>query len=121
MPVFLGPDDIAAWRSLAPTLLRLGVLSEIDGTALAALVMTYGDMVRAKRDLDENGTTFTTEKGYEGPRPALKVYEAAKRELRFWLSEFGLTPASRTRVKVGKQSREAKEAEEARKHVLNLA
>ena len=80
------PDLRAEWKRQAPRLERLGLLTEIDGDALATLCALE---VRFRLML-EAGDASTT---------ALAVIAKEKRAL--W-SRFGMTPADRVRVKVDK-------------------
>ena len=94
----------SAWRSLAPMLRRLRVLTEADTMALASACEAYADLSRARAELETVGwyQTVRTKSGDPMTRlhPAVGVAQDADRRLRAWLAEFGLTPSSRSRVSV---------------------
>lgn len=101
-PAWLDKISKAKWKSVAPELERIGVLTKIDGAILAAYCKNYSRWVMAERVLTEKGTTYesNTAKGIiVRVRPELKIAEEAMRQMRAFASEFGLTPSSRTRLK----------------------
>jgi len=101
-PAWLDKISKAKWRSVAPELEKIGVLTKIDGATLAAYCKNYSRWVVAEKILTEKGTTYES-KTAKGTiirvRPELKIAEEAMRQMRAFASEFGLTPSSRTRLK----------------------
>lgn len=84
-PAYIRSDPalIAEWKRHAPRLLKLGLLTEIDDEALAALCVLsvkFREMV--------------------GAGAAASALANVSRELRALWSRFGMTPADRCRVKV---------------------
>ena len=79
-----------------------GQLSMESGPSLIALCQCYGEWVHLARDIRKNGRSFMTysvtgdevEKG----RPQVGMLADADRRFKAWLSEFGLTDASRGKV-----------------------
>jgi P27 family predicted phage terminase small subunit len=103
-PDFL--DDVAKseWSRVCEDLQRMGVLSTVDRPSIAAYCVTYSRWVEAERHVKQHGLIVKSPtKGIPMPNPFLWVATSAMAELRKWLVEFGLTPSSRSRIKIGPQ------------------
>lgn len=91
-------DEVARaeWSRVVPELERLGVLTVVDGAGLEAYCANYSMAVRLSK-IASAAPLLKTEKG-------LRVNPASGEARRYWTlvkqfaAEFGLTPASRTRV-----------------------
>lgn len=83
-------DSVATeeWKRVVPELYKLGLLTNIDIVAMEGYCRTYSKYLKASEKAD------TTE---EGLRWASKELQYLK-ELRLLMSEFGMTPSSRSRV-----------------------
>jgi P27 family predicted phage terminase small subunit len=89
-PVWLDPTATEAWRELAPKLVKLGLLTELDQQRFSMLC-THWSRWRRLCEADPMGTDHT--------KAGLLRREA---EIVARLSAaFGLDPASRTALKVG--------------------
>jgi P27 family predicted phage terminase small subunit len=97
----------AEWNRIAPILLKLGVLTIVDGSELAAYCQSYARWLQAEACLDEHGLLVeepvTNRAGdVVGHRlkknPAATIASDMKKAVRAFASDFGLSPASRTRV-----------------------
>lgn len=112
-PLFLDDDATAEWERIAPELEDIGILAEIDETALAAYCVAVSRWKRAEKDIEENGITVDSQTGTK-KNPSCTVANEALAQMRAFGSEFGLTPASRSRISVGlsgqKKPRNAQEA-----------
>jgi P27 family predicted phage terminase small subunit len=100
------PDHLKAearkeWNWLVPKLVALGVGTEIDRDALVAYCRVYARWDRAEKKLDQEGDTVTSPNGYIMPSPYLAIANKALEQMHKFLTEFGMTASSRTRVKVG--------------------
>ena len=62
-PDHLDKDARKEWRRLVPILLRMRVLTEADGYALANLCQAYSTMAKAQRKLNETGLLLKTPSG----------------------------------------------------------
>jgi P27 family predicted phage terminase small subunit len=102
-PPHLSAEAKAAWRQYATLLDRLGVLTEADGAALAALAEASADLKGARAALEARGArTYenvtaaggVTHRAY----PEVAMITDANRRLRTWLQSFGLTPVDRAKV-----------------------
>jgi phage terminase small subunit len=85
-PWLTAPLACAEWARIAPRLLALGLLTEVDGEAFGLMcghLADAGEQMRMGRPVDPRLTS----------------------EIRQFLSQFGMTPASRSKV-VGKPPEE---------------
>lgn len=111
-PAWLNREAKKMWKELAPELDKLGLLTSIDGYTFAAACQSYGVWVECERYFKKKdpetkipyGRTYsyTNKSGATNliERPEVKIGQKAIAEFRAFCSEFGLTPASRTRIEV---------------------
>lgn len=97
-PDYLGPIARAKWLELAPRLVALGLLTELDLDAFAVYCIAWQDVHEADAAIAKEGAYFTTEKGYVGVHPAVMARNRALDRLRKVGGDFGMTPASRSGV-----------------------
>ena len=97
-PTWLDREAKREWRRLAPALERLGLLTEVDGSALAGYCQAFARWQQAEKVMTEKGLTFETEKGYLVPRPEVTIARQMMVQMRAFSVEFGLTPSSRGRL-----------------------
>ena len=88
------------WHRLAQTLHDMGVLTTVDRAALAAYCQSWGRWVEAEEKLQESPTLFKTPSGYVQQSPWLSVANKQLELMGRYMSELGITPASRSRVSV---------------------
>lgn len=104
MPSTLTDFAAANWDRFCGVLESMGVLSVADEFALEQLVETYAQWLHAQGVIDIEGTHYTTESKSGGTmvraHPAVAMRSDAARRFASLMSEFGLTPASRSRVSV---------------------
>ena len=98
----LSPTAQKIWPQLSAILLNMGVLTEADGLALTAMAEAFADMMDCKKLVLEQGRLLYMENanGNITIRANPLVGQAADAERRFWMwaTQFGLTPASRSKV-----------------------
>jgi P27 family predicted phage terminase small subunit len=101
-PPHLSDGAKVQWRHFVKLLDAMGVLTEADGPALAALSETADDLVAARRALAAYGgsLTYVTEAGMIRVYPEVRLVNDATKRLQSWLARFGMTPADRARVSV---------------------
>lgn len=89
------------WRTTYEKLKRLGILKETDEIAFEMLVSMYVRWRESaeKTDLDP----YITPNGFQSAHPSVGIELKFAKELRTLLSEFGMTPSSRSRVSVGNE------------------
>jgi len=86
------------WRRVARTLADAGVLTEVDRAALLAYCVSYQRWVDAERQVAEKGVVLKTVNGNIIENPYLSVAKRAMRDMLAAMQQFGMTPASRSRV-----------------------
>lgn len=97
-PAWLDATARGEWQRMAPALERLRILTEIDTAALAAYCQAYADHQWAAKRLQKLGKVYQTKTGFYRPRPEVAMQRDAAVRMKAFLVEFGLTPASRSRV-----------------------
>lgn len=105
-PKWLKHDKIAQreWRKIVPELKRLGLLTNIDTTALAMYCEAVSEYVQAVEKIKENGPVveYTNTKGETNmvENPAIQVKKKNYQVIKDMLKEFGLTPSSRASLAI---------------------
>jgi P27 family predicted phage terminase small subunit len=117
-------DDYAAekWREVLPELLRVGLLTTIDGGILAAYCTAWSELRHATETLTAEGRTRTAEKnGYSYPHPAVSQQRTALKLVKDLGAQLGLSPSSRSALHIqpaGEDDPLAAFLETTRKHEL---
>jgi len=106
-PSWLEPEAKKEWRRMAKVLERLGVLTEIDAAAFAGYCQAYARWKEAEEFLSKHGTIFKTPSGYIQQVPQVSIAQTYLKVMKDFCSEFGLTPAARTRIKVDVEEKSA--------------
>jgi P27 family predicted phage terminase small subunit len=109
-PAHLSTPARTEWRRLTKELFDLGLLTNIDRAALAAYCQSYGRWVEAETQLKKLALMNPTTKGllYKTANdnliinPLVKIAQNALELMHKYLIEFGMTPASRTRIHAAK-------------------
>ncbi len=109
-PIELNADAKLEWSRLAPHLLRMGLITEADRSAFAGYCQAYGRWIEAERYLATEGELLVTDKGNTVQNPRLWVANRALEQMYKFMVEFGLTPSSRTRLKVNPLSEDEMDA-----------
>jgi P27 family predicted phage terminase small subunit len=99
-PAWLLPEAKREWARIVPELERLGLLAKVDRALIASYCQCWARYVEAQQDIAENGSTFTTDKGYEGPRPSVGIAAKMLEKLLAISARFGFTPSDRARIHV---------------------
>jgi P27 family predicted phage terminase small subunit len=100
-PAHLCPPAKAEWKRLAAQLAVLSVLTELDRAALAAYCQAYGRWVEAERKLHETPMLIKLPSGFVQQNPWLTIANKQLELMHKFLTEFGLSPVSRSRVSIG--------------------
>ena len=102
-PAHLSKAARAEWRRTGKQLAGLRVMTESDAAALAAYCQVYARWVDAEEHLAKEGVLVNEvdQKGrpYWHQSPYLAIANKAIEQMTKLLVEFGMTPASRTRVR----------------------
>ena len=98
-PAWLEARAAAEWERLAPQLEELGMLADVYLAMFAAYCQAFGDYVTmCIRVNNKDALTFTTEKGYVMRIPEVGMRQEAYRQMKEMATEFGFSPASRSRI-----------------------
>lgn len=101
------PIAAETYAELAGILERMQVMTKADGKALELLADAYGLYREARRIIEEEGLTYESTSDSGGKmiraRPEIGIASDAAKRIRALLSEFGMTPSSRSRLHVGGQ------------------
>ncbi|KAF1084849.1 Phage terminase, small subunit [Sporotomaculum syntrophicum] len=97
-PAWLDKEAKHEWKRVAPELEKLGLLTIVDGTALAAYCQAYSRWVAAEKVLTTEGMTYETETGYIRQRPEVGIVQKYLNLIKLYCAEFGLTPSARSRM-----------------------
>jgi len=90
-------EAIAEWARVVPTLRRIGVISDLERSALLALCRCWSRLVAAEKEIQESGFTIAAEAG-PVVNPSVKVADTAFSQcLKLW-QELGMTPAGRSKL-----------------------
>jgi P27 family predicted phage terminase small subunit len=103
-PAVLSPVAKQEWDRLIGELGKLRILTVLDRAALATYCGAYALWAEAMEQLQKFGTMVKSPSGYPQQSPYLAV---ANRQAEIMLriaSEFGFTPASRSRIAVPKEN-----------------
>ena len=97
-PAHLSEEALKEWHRAGGFLLNLGLISDLDLAAFAAYCTAYGRWVEAEQSLKDFGVMLKSPNGFPIQSPYLAVANRAMEQMRSLLADFGMSPASRTRV-----------------------
>lgn len=104
VPSHLDPIAKTMWKNLAGQLDKLGVLSQTDLSSLEQCCETYARIRRLRAEIKSLGST-TYKSVKDGGEVLWKAYpqvaqlERAESNHKMYLTEIGLTPSSRSKIK----------------------
>lgn len=99
-PKHLDAEARKEWRRVAAMLYQSRVLTPADRAALAVYCVAYSRWVSAELTVQKYGTVLKSDKQGLYQSPYLSVANRAIDTMLKAAAEFGLTPASRSRIKV---------------------
>ena len=104
-PQWLNKDARAVWKQIVPKLCALHILGRIDQNALARYCTLWARWRAAELFIEKNGTSYPihTETGkvkYHAQFPDVAIAHHLAGQLTKLEGEFGMTPASRSKIKV---------------------
>jgi len=100
-PDILKGEALLEWGRITVELDRLGLLTELDRTELAMYCQAYGRWLKFERLIAEKGELYKTTNGNIQTSPAMWVANKAMEQCHKFLTEFGMTPSSRSKVSSG--------------------
>lgn len=97
-PAHLSPVAKQEWRRAGKLLHSMGLISDLDLAAFALYCTAWARWVEAEQALSTYGVMLKSPNGFPVQSPYLSVANRAMDQIRSLLSEFGMSPATRTRV-----------------------
>jgi P27 family predicted phage terminase small subunit len=111
-PTWLDGIARTEWRRVCPELSKIGLLTQVDRTALAGYCAAYSRWVRAEIAIQEkfelinnvstrtNGLTQKVGRRGHIKMPEVDIAKDALNQVRQFCAEFGLTPSARARMTI---------------------
>ena len=99
------------WDEYVPELSRLQVLTGVDSAAFRLMAEHFGFAVQAAKLLQEKGLTVATDEGVK-KNPLAQIFKDNSLAFKAYASEFGMTPSSRTRLKMPAEAEQLSLAEQ---------
>jgi P27 family predicted phage terminase small subunit len=100
VPEHLSDAAKTEWTRMGEQLHRLGLLTSIDRSAFAAYCVIYARWVEAEEALKKTGPVVKSPSGFPMLSPFYTVANQSLAQMRAYLTEFGMTPSSRSRTSV---------------------
>ena len=97
-PAELGPVARREWDRMATELAPLRILTQLDRAALAAYCGAYAMWAEATESIQKYGTMVKSPTGYPVQSPYVSMANRQAEIMMRIASEFGFTPASRSRI-----------------------
>lgn len=98
-PAYLGEYGTKEWLRTGPELVRMKMLGASDLPAFESYCMNIQLMIDARLDIAENGMTVIGHRG-RVRNPAIAAFGQASTAIRGFVSEFGLSPSARSRIRI---------------------
>lgn len=97
-PAWLEDEAKKEWKRMAKQLEHLGILTEIDMAAFAGYCQAYARWKEAEEFITQHGTIVKTPSGYWQQVPQVSIAQQYMKQMTKLCEQFGLTPASRSRI-----------------------
>lgn len=97
-PKWLEDDAKKEWRRLAKQMEQLGILTEVDMAAFAGYCQAYARWKAAEEFISKHGAIVKTPSGYWQQVPQVSIAQQYLKQMSKFCEQFGLTPASRSRI-----------------------
>lgn len=88
------------WKRITRELIKLKIITRVDRASLVAYCQAWEDYVNACKELEQEGAVIISDKGGAYQNPWVSIKNSAMDRMVRISSEFGMTPSSRTRIKV---------------------
>ena len=101
-PEHLSPEAQIEWVRMAANMEPLGILTNLDKAIFAMYCEAYANWAIATKITQVEGMITITKDGYPIQNPYFSIANKAKEQMLKALVEMGMTPSSRSRIKVDK-------------------
>ena len=105
-PSYLTEVGKKEWRRMGKKLFKAGLLTEIDLTAFAAYCQHYENWVDATGQVRKHGMLIKAQSGFPMLSPYYTIQSKESAAMLKCLTEFGMSPSSRSRVEVKPKEKE---------------
>lgn len=109
-PVYLNIAARREWRRMGRRLLAAGLVTNLDVSTLAAYCAVYARWADAEAKVQKTGTIIKVGSQFQ-PSPYLTLANKALDQMLRLMSEFGMSPASRSRLPAHERPKSHKVAE----------
>ncbi len=99
-PKWLSKDAKALWRYYSARLAEVRVLTELDQSCLAVYVTAAARLAKAETEIAKTSEVIKTPAGFAAPNPWIGIAQKCQEMMLRYGQELGLSPASRTRIKI---------------------
>ena len=116
MPPHLSKIAVLAWKRLIPIIAAMNILTVADGDALGGYCSAIAQWAMAEAAIAKHGILIAEVVQSRGgdtvvtvlkTNPAVRIKSDALKHMRSFESEFGLTPASRSKLQINADSDDA--------------
>jgi P27 family predicted phage terminase small subunit len=97
-PDFLEGRTRKEYYRIGRKLERIGVLTEVDDLALIGLCQSWAEYLETTEQARKTGMLVKSPSGYPIVNPYVVLANQALKRVKSFLTEFGMTPSSRSRV-----------------------
>ena len=97
-PKWLEEEAKKEWKRLAKKMEMMGILTEVDMAAFAGYCQAYARWKEAEEFITQHGTIVKTPSGYWQQVPQVSIAQTYLKVMNRFAEQFGLTPASRSRI-----------------------
>lgn len=104
-PAHLSKTAKKEWKRMSKILHSSGLLTQLDFSQFAIYCQAWGRWVDAEKKISETNMVVKTANGNPINNPYMNIANTAMRDCHKFLSEFGMTPSSRTKIKVENQNK----------------
>ncbi len=95
-PAWLSTDAKAEWKRIVPSLVKRGIVCDLDRAVLAGYCEMFSILLNANRTIERDGATFKVGKLFKR-HPAVAIAAAAAKDVAALARDLGLTPVTRLR------------------------
>lgn len=107
-PPHLEGEARKEYQRITAELVKLKIISQIDRAALVAYCQAWSDYVQATKKIKKEGEVLYSDKGNAYINPWKNIQTSALDRVLRYSAEFGMTPSSRSRIKVETPTEEDK-------------
>lgn len=110
-PSYFSAEEVRWYNDMCEELNRWGVITVLDAKAMEMMTLAYSEFRQADKEIRDHGSLTVEGHGSTGQvvmksHPAIAIRDGAWKKFRAMATEFGMTPASRSKVAASKQEDE---------------